>query len=136
MVIANKLITPDGTVLVSRNRHDFVTYKDKNGKTYMIDGGRDYCRASNNGDEMFIQITTNSPWEVIRDEYTRWNIHSKSYVKLKDISDNWLQNIIDFFIQYRKTGEHFRIYLEEKIYRAENEISVPEEDNYQLDYAA
>lgn len=33
--------TPDGEVLVSRYRHDYVTKGDR-----MIDGGRDYIRAS------------------------------------------------------------------------------------------
>lgn len=45
-LIHNSLMTPDGTVLVSRYRHDYVTHTDKNGKEYMVDGGIDYGRFS------------------------------------------------------------------------------------------
>lgn len=136
MVICNKLITPDGTVLRSMHRHDMIIYNDKNGKTYMIDGAGDYCRSSANGDEIFIQITTNDPWKVIREEVVRWNNYSSSYVKLKDMSDTWLQNVLDYLSLHGHTGAYFRLYLEEKLYRAENFIYISEEENYKLDYAA
>lgn len=31
VIIQNAIRTPDGTFLVSKHRHDFVSYKDKNG---------------------------------------------------------------------------------------------------------
>lgn len=44
-IVYNAIRTPDGTVLVSRNRHDLNTYTDhKNGVTYMVDGGWDYLK--------------------------------------------------------------------------------------------
>jgi len=43
-ILLNSIKTPDGTVLVSRHRHDFVTYKDKNGQSYAVDGGTDYLK--------------------------------------------------------------------------------------------
>lgn len=134
MVLLNKLITPDGTILISRHRHDYVTYKDKNGKTYFIDGGSDYCRSSNNGDETWIQITTASPWETLRAEYGRWNIYRKEYTKLKDIPDSWLQNILDYYKEYYVLREAFFLYLQEKLYRAEKEIFVKEDNQYQIDF--
>ncbi len=45
-LIYNSIITPDGTVLVSRHRHDYNSHLDKNGLTYSIDGGTDYTRTS------------------------------------------------------------------------------------------
>jgi hypothetical protein len=38
-IILNAIQTPDGTVLVSRNRHDYFCHKDANGSFYCVDGG-------------------------------------------------------------------------------------------------
>lgn len=52
-LIQNAIITPDGTFLRSLYRHNYVEYIDKlTGKTYMVDGGLDYCRRSAHGDEI------------------------------------------------------------------------------------
>jgi hypothetical protein len=131
MIVHRKLICPDGTELVSRYRHNFVTHVDKtNGKTYMLDGGIDngYFRVSVNGDEKIVEITSSHPFEEIRNNLERYNMHSKTYVKLKDISNEWLENIITWFIEKElDKAKVFLIYLEEKLYRMENEIHVPEE---------
>lgn len=47
-ILVNGMITPDGTRLFSRSRHDYRTHKDENGETYMVDGGTDYLRRSVN----------------------------------------------------------------------------------------
>lgn len=45
MLVRNQIKTPDGTILRSRNRHDYVTYTDSiTGKVYMVDGGLNYSR--------------------------------------------------------------------------------------------
>lgn len=43
-IIYNAIRTPDGTIISSSHRHDFVTHEDKNGKTYGVDGGTEYLR--------------------------------------------------------------------------------------------
>jgi hypothetical protein len=65
-LILNAMRTPDGTVLVSRTRHDCVTYQDANGKTYMLDGGTDYVRGMFHGDEVNMSLLDNQPHEVQR----------------------------------------------------------------------
>lgn len=41
----NRIKTPDGTILTSYNRHDYLTHKDTITKeVLMVDGGNDYAR--------------------------------------------------------------------------------------------
>jgi len=65
-IIRNALRTPDGTIIRSRHRHDYVTHTDANGKEYMVDGGNDYIRRSANGDEEDMVVTTEDSFEVVR----------------------------------------------------------------------
>ena len=43
-IVLNSIMTPDGTVLISHHRHDYVTHLDKNGELYLVDGGTDYLK--------------------------------------------------------------------------------------------
>lgn len=45
-LVFNAIKTPDGTLVISRHRHDFVTHQDKNGFRYSVDGGLEYLRRS------------------------------------------------------------------------------------------
>ena len=54
-LVYNALQTPDGTIITSRNRHDYEEYIDANGKSYMIDGGLDYVRCSAHG-ESYVRL--------------------------------------------------------------------------------
>jgi hypothetical protein len=43
--LLNRIKTPDGTILTSYNRHDYLTHKDAITKeVLMVDGGNDYAR--------------------------------------------------------------------------------------------
>lgn len=132
MVVYREMVTPDGTKLISRHRHDYQAYTDKNGKYYMLDGGLNsgYYRRSANGDEKIVEVTTNDNFELIRIHFARYNRFTRTYVNLCDINNDWLQNIIDYYIDngYKKE-KLFYLFLEEKIYRAENEIYVPGDNN-------
>jgi hypothetical protein len=125
-IVFNGLKTPDGTILVSRFRHDFVQYKDKlTNKIYCIDGGLDYVRCCRNGDEELITVYSDEDFEKVRQYAYRFNRFLDNWVTLKDITDDWLENIIEDYIRkpryFNMSTEYKLLFLKEKLYRAENE---------------
>jgi len=92
--------TPDGTILESINRHDYVTHIDANGKKYMLDGGCDYVRCSANGDEEMLTVTSDDSHEVIR-EVVKWGTYGKDgdeplrHVTIADLNPYHLRAILD-----------------------------------------
>jgi len=42
-IVLNRIKTPDGTILTSYHRHNYVSHID-NGELYAVDGGNDYLR--------------------------------------------------------------------------------------------
>ena len=67
-MLASRIITPDGTMLQSFHRHDYKTYKDENGNTYMLDGGLDYKRTNYHAGAPYTDasVYTNDPHDEIR----------------------------------------------------------------------
>lgn len=129
-IVYRGLKTPDGTIIESNYGHDFKTYTDKNGKWYMIDGGREeYGRTSANGDELFITLTDNMPIVLLR-QYVTWGknydennvrLPQTEWIKLSDLNDDHLDKLC-LFAQapdtYRKLfirEKQFRNYLNEII---------------------
>jgi hypothetical protein len=55
-ILSNRMRTPDGTILESKHRHDYVTHLDANGNEYMLDGGLAYVRCSAYGDEEMLTV--------------------------------------------------------------------------------
>lgn len=99
-ILSNRMRTPDGTILESRHRHDYVTHLDKNGKEYMLDGGLDYVRCSANGDEHLLTICSDDPHEVLR-VLVKWGTYGKSgdeplkYVTIADMDPYHLRACLD-----------------------------------------
>jgi hypothetical protein len=103
-IIYNGLQTPDGTIIESTHRHDYMSYEDKNGKKYVIDGGLDYVRRSNNGDEKLITKYADQPHEEIREYAFRagygkpGNPDYGTYrvVRIADMDADYLDSAIDY----------------------------------------
>lgn len=63
-ITRNAIQTPDGTIIESFFRHDYVSHLDKNGNTYMVDGGLDYLKRGGPNDYVElaeVEPTTNQP---------------------------------------------------------------------------
>ena len=99
-ILCNRMLTPDGTMLESRHRHDYVTHLDANGKEYMLDGGLDYLRSSAHGDEKLLTVYQDDPHEVIRD-VVKWGTFGINgdeplkYVTIADLDPYHLRAILD-----------------------------------------
>jgi hypothetical protein len=98
-LLYNALQTPDGTIIESKSRHDYVTHKDANGKTYMIDGGLDYVRCSANGDEKHLTITLDDDHASVR-HYCKWGTRGVEgdkplrYVTLHEMDTDHIKAVI------------------------------------------
>lgn len=119
-----------GDVLWSKHGHDFLVCSC--GKC-MNDGGNSYRRGYVRQPSEDMSVTTDDDFEKIREYLHRYNRYSKKYIKLKDMSCNWLQNTIDYILHYLPTAFNHPIfvqYYKEKLYRAENEIFIEEPYEY------
>lgn len=102
MIVANKIRTPDGTILQSFNRHDYKTYTDKNGKEYMVDGGLDYLRRNFHDDAPYEELscTWGDHFERIRESFC-WGTRGKGgqdalkWVELMNLSTEHIQAILE-----------------------------------------
>jgi hypothetical protein len=103
VIVYSAMRTPDGTLLRSRHRHDFVSHTDENGKRYFLDGGMAYIRSSAHGDERFATYYQNDPHDVLR-EYVDWGSYGKNgdeplrYIKVKDMETGHLEAVIDMLV--------------------------------------
>lgn len=120
-LIYNAIQTPDGTVLVSRYRHDYVSYVDVNGEKYVLDGGLDYVKASvNKIPAKSLAIYDDSPHEVIREYLSRGSYgkdgsEELKYTLLKDI--DYLDELIAYEEKHRPDNPYLKHYYNEREYR-------------------
>lgn len=98
-MVYSTLITPDGTILRSRHRHDYVIHTDANDDVYMLGGGIDYIRSSLNGDEQYFTLTLDDDHETIR-QYVDWGSYGKNgdeplhYIKVMDMETDHIKAIL------------------------------------------
>jgi hypothetical protein len=78
MILANRIQTPDGTILQSFHRHDYKTHFDLVAQEeYMVDGGISYIRRSQNMiPAKDLTVYDNDPHEVIREAFC-WGTRGK-----------------------------------------------------------
>ena len=138
-LIANRIRTPDGTILWSRYGHDCVFYKDDNGEMYMLDGGNDYVRITDNKEPAeSLCVYDDAPFEEIRQVMLRGTFDKdmcRVYVPLCKLNNSHLPAILQYNkdrhiisyqdkfieqeIEYRK--EH-NIFIEDKQYTEEDGV--------------
>lgn len=112
-LVLNKIRTPDGTELTSYHVHDYKTHKDKNGETYMVDGGQDYLRRNINKipyEEMsltvnaeFTKIRENMYWGsrgVNGDQALIWN-------KISEMETSHIEAVLENCLHISTVYKHF-----------------------------
>ena len=99
-LVLNRIRTPDQTVLTSRNRHDFVSHKDKNGELYYTDGGLSYLKRSvNNKPYEDLSLYSTDSFEKLR-EGIEWGTFGKNgneplqYKPISNMSSNHINAIL------------------------------------------
>lgn len=130
--IYNAIRTPDGTVLVSRHRHDYQTHLDANGREYMVDGGLDYLRRNVNPGypHQELSVSSSAPFEQIREVFA-WGSYGKDgeqplrWVLLCDMSDQHLEAVIKH-VSERATWTA-KLFAKEAAYRQKHCITVAEQ---------
>lgn len=100
-IVANKIRTPDGTILQSFHRHDYKTHLDKNGFEYMVDGGLEYLRR-NVAPEPYedLSVTLRDDFEKIREAF-HWGTRGRGgreelkWKALKDLDTDHIEAILE-----------------------------------------
>lgn len=104
MILVNKIQTPDGTILESKHRHDYVSHTDANGEYYMVDGGKDYLKRSINIiPAIDLTIEDDGTHELRRQHLTWGKSYDKDmnrlpetiYIPIKDMTSDHIQAILD-----------------------------------------
>ena len=128
-LLANRIITPDGTMLQSYHRHDYKTYIDENGKEYMIDGGLEYQRTNIHDDAPHTDacVYDTDPHTEIREAF-HWGSYGKGgdqplkRIKLSEMSNNHIEAILQ---TQHHIGPHIRkAFEDEQQYRLDNNINI------------
>lgn len=126
-LIKNSIRTPDQTVLTSRHRHDFKSYKDtKSFEIYTNDGGTSYVRRSiNEIPYEDISLYTDDDFEILR-EGMEWGSRGKNgdeelhYKSISNMSTNHINAILsnckvaDYMKEIFEKEIAFRKYCEQK----------------------
>ena len=130
IIIVNRWQTPDGKVLESKWRHDYVIHTDKiTETTYSVDGGKDYVRLGGGNDMVDLCIYSDDDFEVVRKELLRGGrgkngTEELKYVALCDMSDDWILSAIRYNARYGDSREVDRLYSKELEYRKERGIKI------------
>ena len=124
MIFRNAMKTPDGRIIESHTRHDYVTYDDANGERYMVDGGLSYFRRSVNKipAEDLSQVFVKGDHEHNR-QYFKWGTYGidgdeeLSFVTLENMNLGHIKCCLD---TQNLAAEVIGLFKEEIKYRDKN----------------
>ena len=106
-ILRNAIQTPDGTILHSKHRYDYVTHIDTtNGVEYMVDGGNDYLRCAGTP-YTDLTVTTRDNHELIREVFM-WtsnldadgNVINPIQRKLSELTDDHVLALVEWTTDY------------------------------------
>ena len=119
-LLLNRIKTPDGTILTSYNRHDYVTHKDTLTKEIlMVDGGTDYLRRNMGTYEELSVYDDGS--HLTRRSAVHWGTRGKDgkqplvYKLLKDLDSDHIEAILK--TQHQLSEFYKEVFMEELKYR-------------------
>lgn len=95
----------------------------------MVDGGLNYARWGWEKENTVINMSVyleDKPFSIIRQLFYRWNRHEGKYVTLMNMSDEWLDALLVYYLPgpNQKSSMmyvYLLLFIEEKLYRAEKE---------------
>lgn len=133
-ILYNAIQTPDGTILHSKHRWDYVSHLDTvSGEMYATDGGNNYTRRSVNVVPYFdLTVTTDDPFWAQREVFI-WKSYGINgeipegiFTALKNISDMHIGAILD--TQVHISGTYVQELMEKELeYRLINNIEVKDQ---------
>jgi hypothetical protein len=107
LILVNSIVTPDGTRLYSRHRHDYRGYQDNNGRYYAVDGGLEYLKRNyDEPDYTEASLFYGDAHSEIRKHFL-WGSSDGRTTLLKDLTDEHLDAII-------RTQTHLKSYIHEQ----------------------
>jgi hypothetical protein len=119
-ILLNRIKTPDGTILTSYNRHNYVEYKDTLTKeVLMVDGGTDYLRRNVGTYEELSVYDDGS--HITRRSAVHWGTRGKDgkqplvYKLLKDLDSDHIEAILK--TQHQISDFYREIFKDELKYR-------------------
>jgi hypothetical protein len=119
-ILLNRIKTPDGTILTSYNRHNYVEYKDTLTKeVLMVDWGTEYLRRKIGTYEELIVYDDGS--HITRRSAVHWGTRGKDgkqplvYKLLKDLDSDHIEAILK--TQHQISDFYREIFKEELKYR-------------------
>ena len=127
-LVLNRIKTPDGTILTSYHRHDFVTHEDKNGLTYFIDGGTEFRKASRHDDHPYenLCVYDDDDFEIVRESY-HWGTRGikgdqpVKWVALSQLDTDHIEAILETETYLKE--HRLKLFREELAYRKEHKLT-------------
>lgn len=127
-ILYNAVKTPDGTIIESIHRHDFVMYTDKNGKQYGVDGGAEYLRRLGDIQDCEELSIYDIGEHSLRRRYCKWGsnydkdmnrLPETIWKSIKDLDTDHIQAILDG--GHAKNNPFYEnMFKQEILYRKQN----------------